>query len=291
MSLSSIRETLVAIGAVDPAHVEVLAARTRDRDVKVLRDSTSGVIFIDDHYVGDDEYVSGEYRGPDDPITLVDTVDRDRRAAALMPLCVGRRVLDFGCGRGLFLREVSAVAASVQGVELQESYREELASVGIPCAPSLATVSAPVDTVTMFHVLEHLPHPIETLQKIRGLMAPSGDLVVEVPHARDLLLADMDVEAFRSFTLWSQHLVLHTRDSLRRLLESAGFRDIDIRGVQRYGIGNHLHWLRHGEPSGHSSPLAVLETPALRQAYEDSLNRIDATDTLVAHARPVTERP
>lgn len=291
MSLSSIRESLESIGAVDPAHVDVLAERTRDRDVKVLRDSHSGVIFIDDHYVGDEEYVSGEYRGVDDPITLVDTVDRDRRVAALMPLCVGRRVLDFGCGRGLFLREVSETAESVQGVELQESYRTELTAFGIPCAPSLEAVSAPVDTVTMFHVLEHLPEPIETLQQIRGLMAPSGDLIVEVPHARDLLLADMDVEAFRSFTLWSQHLVLHTRDSLRRLLEASGFRDITIRGVQRYGLGNHLHWLRHGEPSGHSSLFAELETQALRQAYEDSLDRIDATDTLVAHARPGTAGP
>jgi len=286
VSLSSIRETLVAIGAIDLAHVEVLAPRTRDREVKVLRDAHSGVNFIDDHYVGDEEYVSGEYRGEDDPITLVDTVDRDRRVAQLMPLCVGARVLDFGCGRGLFLREIRDAATSVQGVELQESYREELASVGIPCAPSLEAVTAPVDTVTMFHVLEHLPNPIETLQQIRGLMTPTGHLVVEVPHARDFLMADMDVQAFRTFTLWSQHLVLHTRASLGRLLDAAGFDDISIHGVQRYGLGNHLHWLRHSQPSGHSSPFASLETPDLRQAYEASLDQLDATDTLVAYAQP-----
>ena len=291
MSLSSIRETLVAIGAVDLEHVEVLADRTRDRDVRVLRDSRSAVVFIDDHYVGDEEYISGEYRGPEDPVTLVDVVDRDRRVALLVEHCAGKSVLDFGCGRGLFLREIRDACATVQGVELQESYRAELAAEGIRCVPSLDQVTSPVDTIVMFHVLEHLPDPLDTLRQCRERMDPSGLLVVEVPHARDLLLADMDVEAFRSFTLWSQHLVLHTRESLRLLLEAAGFRDVTIRGVQRYGLANHLHWLRHGEPSGHSSPYARLESPALRQAYEDSLNRVDATDTLVAFARPGAALP
>ena len=291
MDMSSISECLLAIGAIDPAHIEIYASRTRDRDVKVFRDTRSGVVFIDRHYVGDQEYISGEYRGKHDAISDVDIADCNRRVAAIMPLCVGRRVLDFGCGRGLFLSEIRSAATSAQGVELQDSFRIQLADAGISCASSLASVSTPVDVVTMFHVLEHLPDPVQTLSDIRGLMAPDGDLIVEVPHARDFLLADLNVVAFRDFTLWSQHLVLHTRDSLRRVLYAAGFQEVTIRGVQRFGLGNHLHWLRHGKPSGHSSPLSFLETGPLRSSYEDSLNRIDATDTLVAHARLGSHSP
>lgn len=81
-----------------------------------------------------------------------------------------------------------------------------------------------------------------------------------------------------------QHLVLHTRESLRLFLADAGFRDIQIAGVQRYGLANHLTWLSRGEPGGHRTTLAAFETPALGEAYADALARIDATDTLVAIA-------
>ena len=75
-----------------------------------------------------------------------------------------------------------------------------------------------------------------------------GTLVVEVPHARDFLITQLQCESFTNFSLWSQHLVLHTRDSLQKLLSAAGFVDIHIIGVQRYGLANHLTWLSEGKP-------------------------------------------
>ena len=138
----------------------------------------------------------------------------------------------------------------------------------------------------MFHVLEHLPDPLPVLRAIRGkLAAESGMLVVEVPHARDFLLSELHNEAFTAFTLWSQHLVLHTRESLSLLLRAAGFVDVEVVGVQRYGLANHLTWLSEGKPGGHQGALARLETEALGDAYAAALAGIDATDTLVATAR------
>lgn len=283
MSGNGIQATLEAIGAVDPDHLEVLAPRTRDREVKVLRDGVSGVIFIDGHYVGEDEYVTGDYRG-DDPVTLVDIVDRDRRVADFAAHYVGKRVVDFGCGRGLFLLGTRDSAKEVHGVELQESYRQFLADNGIACHAGMTEAPSQLDTVFMFHVLEHLPEPLEVLADVRERLVRGGSIVIEVPHARDLMLDFMHIPAFQDFTLWSQHLVLHTRDSLRRLLEAAGFSRVSIRGVQRYGLANHLHWLSRQQPSGHSSPLTVLESNELRDAYAASLAANDMTDTLVAIA-------
>ena len=136
----------------------------------------------------------------------------------------------------------------------------------------------------MFHVLEHLPQPIEVLQEARSKLIRGGAIVIEVPHARDFMLDFLQVDAFRDFTLWSQHLVLHTRDSLGRMLQFAGFRRVSIVGVQRYGLGNHLHWLRHGSPSGHASAFAAIETDDVTRAYSSALSRADMTDTLVAVA-------
>jgi len=284
MAKSRIRETLVTLGAVDPASVVAFAPRTRDRDVTVFRDEAKGVIFIDDFYVGDDEYESGEYRGEDEP-SFEDRTDTDRRITAFRHIYEGRRVLDFGCGAGNFLRGAQAAAEAVFGAELQRNYRDRLNADGIPCFADITDAPANLDACFMFHVLEHLPDPLPILETIYGLLAPDGVIVVEVPHARDFLMNELSSEEFTAFTLWSQHLVLHTRDSLRILLEAAGYVDIEISGVQRYGLANHLTWLATGAPGGHRGPLARIESDALTRAYEESLAGIDATDTLVAIAR------
>ncbi|MDO8307677.1 MAG: class I SAM-dependent methyltransferase [Actinomycetota bacterium] len=284
MTTSLIRQTLRDIGAIHDEDVATFRTRTRDREVPVYRDQRSGVIFIDDFYVGDDEYVTGEYRGPLVP-SYEDAVDTERRVVDFRDVYYGRSILDFGCGEGNFLRAVAPSAAAVCGIELQESYRDRLTADGIACFAGLDDGPKGLDAAFMFHVLEHLPEPLGVLDAIRDLLVPgSGRLVVEVPHARDLLLSMLHNDAFTSFTLWSQHLVLHTRDSLTRLLTAAGYTDLVIEGVQRYGLANHLTWLAHGKPGGHRGELARLQTAELASAYAAALSAVDATDTLVVTA-------
>jgi len=288
--MTSIFETLSRLGVAGEDSCEVYARGTRDRDdVIVYRDSRSGVIYIDGFYGGDDVYEEGRYRD----INLAETGSRDyeisrdadRRVNACLPFVCGRNLVDFGCGDGAFLRKVQHRTASCSGVELQRDYVEALNREGIVCHTSLGALQDDaIDTVVSFHVLEHLPDPLAVLAEFRRVLKPGGTAILEVPHAGDILLKELQCDAFKTFTLWSQHLVLHTRDSLRRMLAAAGFGNIVVEGVQRYPLSNHLTWLSEGRPGGHKSELAALDSPDLRGAYEAALNRIDATDTLVAFA-------
>jgi len=290
MPVSKVRETLESIGAIAPSNVVRFASRTRDREVPVFRDSQSGVIFIDDHYVGDDEYLTGEYRGDSSMPNLEDLLNTERRVDSFRQFYVGRRVLDFGCGEGSFLRAVHSSTSSAFGVELQRSFNEALGRDGIPCFYEISEVPF-IDTAFMFHVLEHLPDPLAVLAELRSSLEPGdGTLVVEVPHANDFLINALQCKPFIDFTLWSQHLVLHTRDSLHKLLSAAGFLDIRITGVQRYGLANHLTWLSEGRPGGHKGPLSLLETTDLSRAYQSALAAQDCTDTLVAIAKVSSNR-
>ena len=135
----------------------------------------------------------------------------------------------------------------------------------------------------MFHVFEHLIDPINTLKVLKNKMAIGGKIIIEVPHAKDFLLSLLDLETFKAFTFWSEHLILHTRESLRVFLEKGGFSNVTVKGYQRYPLANHLHWLAKGKPAGHII-WDHLRTVMLDTEYENMLAQIDLTDTLIATA-------
>jgi hypothetical protein len=169
---------------------------------------------------------------------------------------------------------------------MQADYSDKLNSDNIPCFAEIDEIPTGLDTVFLFHSFEHLPDPLSYLEKIKMKLKANGKgkIVIEVPHAKDFLIDKLKVQSFIDFTLWSQHLVLHTRESLNIILSAAGFHSIHTEGVQRYPLSNHLNWLVNGQPGGHKKSLSIVDTLRMKECYEEALNRIDATDTLVAVA-------
>ena len=290
---TSIFQTLVKLGLTSKQSRVLFNERTRDVDsLNVWKDSDSGVIYIDDFYIGDKTYVDGTYR--DHKAVALKTgkpyferdSDAQRRLASNLKFVAGKKIADFGCGSGDFLKLVQPYCADVIGVELQQNYVDELNANGIQCTNNLETINdKSLDGIVSFHVIEHLPNPIEILSALMRKLVSGGQILIEVPHANDFLLSSVKCEEFKQFTLYSQHLVLHTRESLRKTLKFVGLEEIQIEGVQKYPLSNHLNWLANGKAGGHKSPLSSLDSDALFDAYQNSLARIDATDTLVAIAK------
>ena len=289
---SSILKTLENLNLTSNKTRKLFSSRTRDIDnLKVWKDEASGVIFIDEYYTGDESYISGSYR--DDRSILSQTgkgsfeedKDATRRFKTNLKFASGKKIADFGCGKGKFLRLIDPYCKSSIGIELQQNYLDELNADKIKCVNDLEIVNNnSLDVCFSFHVIEHLPDPIKILSALKNKIIKGGKLVIEVPHANDFLLKNVLNEDFKQFTLWSQHLVLHTRESLFRFLKFSGFENINIRGVQRYPLSNHLNWLAYGKPGGHKSSLSLIDSNSLNNEYEDALARIDSTDTLVAVA-------
>jgi SAM-dependent methyltransferase len=136
------------------------------------------------------------------------------------------RLLDVGCGGGLFLgmmkergwdvvgldfsAEASEVALKSQGVHVEVGSIEQA-----PFAPESFTA------ITMFHVLEHLVDPGTSLAAARKLLKPGGKLVVQVPDAGTLGLKLFGIR-------WNaldipRHLYHFRSKDLERLLEAQGF--------------------------------------------------------------------
>jgi SAM-dependent methyltransferase len=284
-------------------NLEILSKGTRDNtDLNVWIDKKTKVIFIDDYYVGEDEYSGGLYSDnstnksnlfagrADEFIGIYrhheDELDTERRYNRYRQFIGGKDICDFGCEAGSFLKFVMRSAKNITGIELQESYVKNLNAIGIDCFKTLYDCNKKFDLITMFHCLEHLPDPLKTLSEIRGHLRENGigKVVIEVPHARDFLIDHLSLDGFIKFTLWSQHLVLHTRESLGLMLGEAGFKNIVIEGAQRYSLSNHIYWMTNNLPGGHQAPLSILDSPDLRSSYASALSRIDSNDTLIAVA-------
>lgn len=210
--------------------------------------------------------------------------DTQRRFRDYANLVRGKRWLDVGAGSGAMLDALGPLAVSHAAVEPQDTAARFLRELGHTVHGSLDDVpAAGFDVVTLFHVFEHLTDPLALLTSAFDRMAAGGRLVIEVPHARDLLISFARNEAFCRHTFWSEHLFLHTRETLRALVAAAGFRVIAVRGVQRYPVANHLHWLSQGQPGGHVA-WNMLVDERLDGAYADVLARLDLTDTLTLEA-------
>lgn len=280
--MKNIFETLNSLGLTSLETRMLFNERTRDvEDLKVWKDKNSGVIYIDDFYVSDKFYENEIYQKPE----YDKQIDLNRRIKKYAKFVINKKMADFGCGTGDFLIEISNRCSFSCGIELSEDFRNDIIKKKINCFESLSSIEDEfLDIIVCFHTVEHLPNPLETLNVMKSKIKRGGLILIEVPHANDFLLSPNVCNEFKNFTLWSQHLILHTRESLKKILSDVGLKNIQIEGIQRYPLSNHLHWLIYGKPGGHKSPLSIIETEALFETYQNSLSKIDATDTLVAIA-------
>lgn len=288
---NKIRHLLCDLGISDDRSIVPFYHKTRDRnDVSVLKCQKSGVIFLSrsdhmeiSHYEVKQNF---EYWGARDRKTAIASgrEDAQRRFEQFSHIVANKKWVDIGTGAGGILDLLSPLSSETIGVEPQESARNSLIQLGYNVFPSIEDVPCnDIEVATLFHVFEHLTDPVGALEIIRNKMSRGAKIIIEVPHAKDFLISFLDMEAFKSFTFWSEHLVLHTRDSLRIFLEKAGFSGICIKSYQRYPLANHLHWLAKAKPGGHLA-WNHLRTPVLDMAYSDMLAQIDSTDTLIAVA-------
>ena len=281
-------DRLAEIGLLSEERLVLYHQRVRDRDdVQVLQDTLTEVIVLSsveqitqEYYQEKDEKFALDVNGVE--VSTPRLQDNVRRAKEFSGYIAGKNWLDFGSGLGGMLDELSSQAALAIGLEPNLDRAEIASRKGHHIVSNLDSIEDDsLDVVTVFHVLEHLLDPLQTLSHIRRVLKKNGIVLIEVPHARDALFSLFDCGPFKDFTFWSEHLVLHTRNSLSTLLKSALFRSVEITGYQRYPLSNHLHWLAKGKPGG-SVDWGFLNSLQLDVSYASKLGQLDRTDTLIA---------
>jgi 2-polyprenyl-3-methyl-5-hydroxy-6-metoxy-1,4-benzoquinol methylase len=170
------------------------------------------------------------YQGSEGP-NAKDLAVQAGRAEALLKFAGGRlagvsRHLDIGCSAGLLLQSVQgAYHCESAGVEPGRAYREYALQQGLRVVPSLEDLKngdePRFDLISLAHVLEHIPDPVDTLASLRrDLLTESGRLLVEAPN----------LYAHDSFE--TAHLVAFSPHTLAQTLQKASF---EIEAFQLHG--------------------------------------------------------
>jgi 2-polyprenyl-3-methyl-5-hydroxy-6-metoxy-1,4-benzoquinol methylase len=101
------------------------------------------------------------------------------------------RVLDVGCGDGTFLNRIRKTGWSVEGFDFDEKVLTSAkAKYGLDLKhgdiKSLGFQKESFDAITLNHVIEHVPDPLEMFAECRSLLKPGGRLVMTTPNTASL---------------------------------------------------------------------------------------------------------
>jgi 2-polyprenyl-3-methyl-5-hydroxy-6-metoxy-1,4-benzoquinol methylase len=293
---------LLELKIVSKKNIVRLSTTTRDKKIPVYKDLKSGVIFLKKYLTNTKYYEAIKYK--DDigriikksnrKISLIKTLkgniestileDDKRRIFQFKKNLKNKKILDFGCGWGGFLNGLKKIK-SLTGVELRNEcinfIKKNLKKISV--TNNINNLREKYNIITLFHVLEHIPHQVQTLKMLKSKLLKKGKIIIEVPSAQDFLLNLDGFNDFKKFTFWSEHLILHTENSLKKILNKAGFKKIKIQYYQRYNFSNHLGWFIKKKPGGHIS-FKHLCDKKINESYIDYLKRIKRTDTLIAVA-------
>jgi hypothetical protein len=150
-------------------------------------------------------------------------------------LAPGSTLLDIGCYEGSFIGKLPTGIKGV-GVDIDqpaiERARKRFSGTtphDFICADfENFEVSAAINTITMFHVLEHLPQPVIVLKRLADLATSRTRLLVEVPVVENVIYGD--VCGFVTV----QHLTHFSIASLTNVMHAAGWRIIEHQAMEGY---------------------------------------------------------
>lgn len=100
------------------------------------------------------------------------------------------KILDIGCGTGEFLKTFKDAKWQTLGIEPSADVRKmaiEKYGLDVKEEAEIKNLEASgFDVITMWHVLEHVPHLNDRIEDLKRLLKPNGIIIIAVPNCTSL---------------------------------------------------------------------------------------------------------
>ncbi len=155
-----------------------------------------------------------------------------RRFSAVSRLIAHGSLLDVGAGIGTFLDIARKNGFTVQGTEVSKKAKEITKNLyGINLLPgSLEEQNfseRSFDVITIWHVLEHVPYPLKTLQECHRILKSGGYLIIAVPNDDSLVHWLCEIRGMHFYQpleiVEEIHMAHFSSKTLNKMLAAAGF--------------------------------------------------------------------
>lgn len=217
---------------------------------------------------------------------------QDRIARQLDRVAGGsnRRVLDIGCGDGAFLSLMQGRGWTAHGLEMDRGAAGRAAARG-GIEVTVGTVEearfAPetFHLIILSHVLEHLPHPRESLRTVREWLREDGVLFVTLPNV-DCWERRLFENCWYPWDL-PRHLLHFSPTTLERLLREEGFTVTRTRFLTGLFVPQSIRYFRQGrksvqEPDARPEPETKQEQGGAQPGQDRLLSKLkDGIKSLV----------
>lgn len=174
-----------------------------------------------------------------------------------------KRILDIGCGLGIFVRALSLLGAKAEGVDkhilnewglqgVQEMWNKKNVNITVGDFMNVPFNDNIFDAIIAENIFEHLQYTQrEFLEKIYKMLIPGGYLILATPNLASALKRTRALAGKSSY--WDLkdfffnkqpygHIREFTSDELRQIMRWAGFENIVIKTNNTYFK---LKWFRN----------------------------------------------
>lgn len=140
----------------------------------------------------------------------------------------GKKLLDIGCGTGDFIQFAQKKGLKVFGIEPNqkaiEIAKNKIGREG-EFFDELSDTDETFDSITLWHVLEHIPDLNRTLIEIKSKLKSEGELIIAVPNYKSF-----DAKFYQSF--WAaydvpRHLWHFSPEDFDRLMNHHGMKIVN----------------------------------------------------------------
>lgn len=157
-----------------------------------------------------------------------------RKRHEWFPFRTGGKLLDVGCGGGVFLERMRDFGWDVCGLELAADVAQRVEqrtgiTIHAGTLPHADLAPQSFDAVTLWHVLEHVPHPRDLLNSAADLLRPQGLLVIEVPNIESWTFAEFGPQWY-GLEL-PRHLQHFCPRTLTAMLPAGKFRNVELQQI------------------------------------------------------------